>query len=94
MRMTPQVRPAVKADVRELSRTLARAFYDDPVMIWLIPDQDKRTVQLSRLFATMTRHHHLAAAAWRWPARTQASARRRCGIRPTSGRRRPVGNWR
>ena len=58
--MTPQVRPAVKADVRELSRTLARAFYDDPVMIWLIPDQDKRTVHLSRLFATMTRHHHLA----------------------------------
>lgn len=60
MRMTPQVRPAVRADVRELSRTLARAFYDDPVMIWLIPDQDKRIAHLSRLFATMTRHHHLA----------------------------------
>jgi ribosomal protein S18 acetylase RimI-like enzyme len=60
MRMTPQVRPAVKADVRELSRTLARAFYDDPVMIWLIPDRDKRTAHLTRMFATMTRHHHLA----------------------------------
>lgn len=57
--MTPHVRPALKADVRELSRTLARAFYDDPVMVWLMPDQNKRTVGLARLFATMTRHHHL-----------------------------------
>jgi len=58
--MAPQVRPARKDDVRELSRTLARAFYDDPVMIWLLPDEQPRTGQLYRLFATMTRHHHLA----------------------------------
>jgi GNAT superfamily N-acetyltransferase len=59
--MAPQARPARKDDVRELSRTLARAFYDDPVMIWLLPDEKPRTVQLYRLFATMTRHHHLAS---------------------------------
>ena len=58
--MTPQARPARKDDVRELSHTLARAFYDDPVMVWLLPDEKPRTVQLYRLFATMTRHHHLA----------------------------------
>ena len=58
--MTPQARPARKADVRELSRTLARAFYDDPVMIWLLPDAGARSAHLRRLFATMTRHHHLA----------------------------------
>jgi GNAT superfamily N-acetyltransferase len=58
--VTPQARPARKADVRELSRTLARAFYDDPVMIWLLPDAQARTAHLRRLFATMTRHHHLA----------------------------------
>lgn len=92
--MTPHVRPALKADVRELSRTLARAFYDDPVMVWLMPEADKRTAGLSRLFATMTRHHHLAAAAWRWPPRIRASALRRCGIRPASGRRRPVRSLR
>lgn len=57
--MTPHVRPALKADVRELSRTLARAFYDDPVMIWLMPEADKRTAHLAAMFATMTRHHHL-----------------------------------
>jgi len=39
---------------------LARAFYDDPVMIWLLPDEKARTAQLRRLFTTMTRHHHLA----------------------------------
>ncbi len=59
-RVSPQARPARKGDVRELSWTLARAFYDDPVMIWLLPDEKPRTVQLYRLFATMTRHHHLA----------------------------------
>jgi ribosomal protein S18 acetylase RimI-like enzyme len=58
--VSPQARPARKADIRELSRTLARAFYDDPVMIWLLADAEARTAQLYRLFATMTRHHHLA----------------------------------
>jgi GNAT superfamily N-acetyltransferase len=58
--VAPQARPARKADIRELSRTLARAFFDDPVMIWLLPDAEARTAQLNRLFATMTRHHHLA----------------------------------
>jgi GNAT superfamily N-acetyltransferase len=58
--VAPQARPVRKDDVRDLSRTLARAFYDDPVMIWLLPDEKRRTGQLDRLFATMTRHHHLA----------------------------------
>jgi ribosomal protein S18 acetylase RimI-like enzyme len=58
--VAPQARPARKADIRELSRALARAFYDDPVMIWLLPDAEARTAQLYRVFATMTRHHHLA----------------------------------
>jgi GNAT superfamily N-acetyltransferase len=58
--VTPQARPAQRADVSELSRTLARAFYDDPVMMWLLPDDKARMTQLHRLFATMTRHHHLS----------------------------------
>ncbi len=58
--MAPEARSARKVDIRELSRTLARAFYDDPVMVWLLPDERPRTAQLYRLFATMTRHHHLA----------------------------------
>lgn len=59
--MTPQARPAVKSDIRDLGLTLGRAFYDDPVAMWLLPDDDKRRAHLHRAFATMTRHHHLAA---------------------------------
>ncbi|OBK22137.1 GNAT family acetyltransferase [Mycobacterium asiaticum] len=58
--MTAQARPARKADVGELARTLGRAFFDDPVTTWIVPDDDVRRAQLHRVFATMTRHHHLA----------------------------------
>lgn len=57
--MTPQARPAQKADLRALSRTLGRAFYDDPVSLWLLPNEKTRTAHLGRLFGAMTRHHHL-----------------------------------
>ena len=96
--MSPQARPARKADVRELSRTLARAFYDDPVMIWLLPDEKPRTAQLCRVFATMTRHHHLArggvevasdgpdigaAALWDPPNQWQETRRAQLAMTPT-----------
>lgn len=55
-----QVRPATRADVKALSVTLGRAFFDDPVMCWLLPDADARRRKLHRLFASLTRHHHLA----------------------------------
>ena len=58
--MTPQTRPARRADVGELSRTLGRAFYDDPVTTWLLPDDKVRRARLHQLFATMTRYHHLS----------------------------------
>jgi GNAT superfamily N-acetyltransferase len=96
--VTPQARPARKADIRELSRTLARAFYDDPVMIWLLADEKARTAQLYRLFATMTRHHHLArggvevacggpgiaaAALWDPPNQWQEMRRGQLAMTPT-----------
>jgi ribosomal protein S18 acetylase RimI-like enzyme len=96
--VSPQARPACKADVGVLSRTLARAFYDDPVMIWLLPDEKARTEQLRRLFTTMTRHHHLArggvevacggsgvgaAALWDPPNRWQETRRGQLAMTPT-----------
>jgi GNAT superfamily N-acetyltransferase len=57
------VRAAEKADIRELSRTLGRAFHDDPVMTWMFPDSKSRAKTLPRLFATLMRYHHLATAA-------------------------------
>jgi len=55
-----QARPASRADVRALSRTLGRAFFDDPVMAWMLPDADVRRRRLHKLFEAMTRHHHLS----------------------------------
>lgn len=58
--MSIDVRPPRKTEVRTLSRTLGRAFYDDPVMQWLLPADTRRTKGLPRLFGAMTRHHFLA----------------------------------
>lgn len=55
-----ELRPSRRADVRELSNVLARAFYDDPVMIYLQPDEKARAKALPPLFATLTRHHFIS----------------------------------
>ncbi|CKP02015.1 acetyltransferase [Mycobacterium tuberculosis] len=95
--MTPQARPARRADVRELSRTMARAFYDDPVMSWLLSNDNARTARLTRLFATIVRHQHLAgggvevargaagiggAALWDPPDRWRESRRQQLAMTP------------
>lgn len=54
------VRPATRADIAELSKVLGRAFYDDPVMMWMLPDPAARRRKLHRVFAALTRHHHLS----------------------------------
>lgn len=54
-----QARPATRADVAALSDTLGRAFFDDPVMGWMLPDANARRRKLHRLFASLTRHHYL-----------------------------------
>lgn len=55
-----EIRPATRADVPALSATLGRAFFDDPVMAWMLPDDDERRRKLHRLFGALTRHHHLS----------------------------------
>ena len=32
-----ELRPTARADVRPLCKVLARAFYDDPVMMYMLP---------------------------------------------------------
>lgn len=54
------VRPAGRADVPALSETLGKAFFDDPVMAWMLPDPDVRRRRLHRLFAVLTTYHHLS----------------------------------
>jgi GNAT superfamily N-acetyltransferase len=42
------VRKATAEDVPRLARVLARAFYEDPVMRWVFPDDSRRLRQLER----------------------------------------------
>lgn len=49
------LRPATAADVKPLASVLARAFYDDPPFIWLLPDPATRLARADRLFATILR---------------------------------------
>lgn len=57
------VHEAEKADVKELAHTLSRAFFDDPVMSWLLPDAGRRAKALPKLFAIMARHQFLGGGA-------------------------------
>jgi GNAT superfamily N-acetyltransferase len=96
--MTITTRPARKADVTELSHALGRAFYDDPVSVWIMPDDKARAARQRRFFAAISRHHHLAgggvevatdgctigaAALWDPPGRWKQSTREQLMMLPS-----------
>jgi hypothetical protein len=69
------IRKAGPSDIPQLSRVLARAFTDDPVFSWVVPDEGRRRRMLPTLFALFAnavRHHDamyiaggaVAAALW------------------------------
>lgn len=52
---TRTVRTFARADLRPAVATLARAFYDDPVVEWIFPDEQMRRHRLPRFFAVTMR---------------------------------------
>jgi GNAT superfamily N-acetyltransferase len=56
------VRPLGRNDVRDAARVLAKAFYDDPVTSWMLPDDKTRLTALTRAFGPLARHHFLPRA--------------------------------
>jgi GNAT superfamily N-acetyltransferase len=48
------------ADVARLAEVLARAFHEDPVIGWLLPDPETRPVRLRRFFAIETKRFAMA----------------------------------
>ena len=69
---------------------LGRAFFDDPVSMWIMPNDKDRAAHQRKFFAGVTRHHHLAGggvevagdgstigavALWDPPGRWKQSAR-------------------
>jgi ribosomal protein S18 acetylase RimI-like enzyme len=51
------VRTARKADVRKLARALGRAFFDDPPVVWLLPDERSRERRAPGVFQAILRSH-------------------------------------
>jgi GNAT superfamily N-acetyltransferase len=54
------VRPLQRRDVRAAAGVLGRAFYDDPVTMWMVRDNESRARALPRGFATIARRHFLS----------------------------------
>jgi ribosomal protein S18 acetylase RimI-like enzyme len=52
----PALRRATAADAHRLKTVLAEAFYEDPVLSWLLPDQRSREARLRRFFAIELRY--------------------------------------
>ncbi len=93
-----ELRPIARADVRSLSKVLARAFYDDPVMMYMLPDDGARAKALPPMFGALTRHHFLsrggsevasrggeigAATLWDPPGQRQSSRWESLRMTPT-----------
>jgi GNAT superfamily N-acetyltransferase len=81
---TPAVRRAQEGDLDAVTRTLAHAFHDDPVMQWFFPDESGRDTRNERFFRLRVRgllaqdevyttDDHSGAACWAQPGRWEMS---------------------
>lgn len=50
---------ATEAQRRAISQSLADAFFDDPVMSWILADDGSRRRRLAQMFAVLMRGHYL-----------------------------------
>ena len=87
------VRPARREDFAPLARTLARAFFDDPVTAWFYPNDARRMSHAQRFFAIRLRQladqqliftavDHSGAALWARPGRWREDLRQSLMLMP------------
>jgi len=55
----PEIRVMTLTDVEPLAAAMARAFYDDPLQVWAIPDEHIRRPLLTKVFAVLFEHMDL-----------------------------------
>jgi GNAT superfamily N-acetyltransferase len=56
---TPTVRRAAPIDIVGVIDTLQQAFFDDPVISYLFPDEHSRRWRSAKMFETLLRGHHM-----------------------------------
>jgi ribosomal protein S18 acetylase RimI-like enzyme len=49
----PEIRVMTLADVEPVAAAMARAFFDDPLQVWAIPDEHVRRPLLTKMFAVL-----------------------------------------
>jgi GNAT superfamily N-acetyltransferase len=54
MHSTIEVRPADAADLPAVTAVLSRAFYDDRIFRWIVPDDEQRAASVPAVFALFT----------------------------------------
>lgn len=57
------VRQTTRSDIASVRAVLGRAFFDDPVMTWLLPDDAARAKGLPILFGALARFHYVGLGA-------------------------------
>jgi GNAT superfamily N-acetyltransferase len=55
MATTDKIRKAAPEDLPQISTALTRAFFNDPLFAWALPDEDRRQRLLPEFFALFTR---------------------------------------
>ncbi|TDD85745.1 GNAT family N-acetyltransferase [Actinomadura darangshiensis] len=82
------VRTAADADAEAIAAVLGRAFDDDPVWRWLLPDDASRVRRMTGLFGILLRRVHLRHAA------TEAAGRGGGAATEAAALWDPPGHWR
>jgi ribosomal protein S18 acetylase RimI-like enzyme len=89
-------RPAATADVPAMAAAMARAFFDDPLISWWLPDEDSRLARATRLFGAgyvkvdlrfhevWTTDGHAGAATWAAPGRWKLGFRQSAPVLPAT----------
>jgi ribosomal protein S18 acetylase RimI-like enzyme len=89
-----EIRQMTAADVDEIAAVMARAFFDDPLQVWLFPDAGARLDTLRRMFALQIRYGSVplgesytdstcaCAAFWLPPGRWQPDESPMDGMHP------------